>query len=326
MMMRETNGLGIGRRSMVQGMLATAGMLAMGGGASAAAPRPFFQSKGLKIGLELYTLGDGVAKDLEGTMARVAAMGYREVELPNLFGRSPRDFRAAADKAGLAITSMHLPLVRQASPAMLTLGSDPARIGDTLGELGARWAVAPLFLLPKDFHPQPREALPMALGRTASALGETVWRDTAQLLNERAAALKPLGIQVAYHNHNVEFAPVGQRTGYDILLAETDPTLVHFEVDIGWVVAGGLDPVAFLKHLRGRASHLHVKDVAKGSKVNFTIGMDPTEVGTGVLPWRRVLDAAYEAGVRHFYVEQEPPFRMPREDSARLSYDFLARI
>jgi sugar phosphate isomerase/epimerase len=217
-------------------------------------------------------------------------------------------------------------LLTTTNPAALSLASEPAKIADSLGALGARWTVAPLLLLPNGFKPQPGEDFAAAISRSVIAAGEDIWKRSAAQLNQVASSLKPLDISVAYHNHNLEFAPVGKTTGWDILWRETEKGLVNFEVDIGWVAAAGLDPVHFLERCHGRASLLHVKDIAQGNENNFRISMKPTEVGSGILPWARILPAAYRAGVRHFFVEQEPPFVLPRIEAAARSYSFLSTI
>lgn len=311
----------ISRRSLLAGFGAAGAVSIIGAPALAASRRPFFQRVGLPIGLQIYTLGN--VTDLDKTFAEIAAIGYREIELPNLFGKQPAEIAAAAKRAGLTIGSVHVPL---ASGSGLAFGAEPAKLAEILGTLGAKWAVAPLLQLPANMRPLPGEDFPKAIARSVAAEGESIWKKTAAQLNEKGAALRPLGIQVAYHNHNVEFAPVGNTTGWDILIRETDPRLVSFEVDLGWVTAGGRDPVAFLRQYRGRIKLLHVKDVAAGSPTNFAISMKPTEVGSGTQPWGRLLPIAYDAGVRHFYVEQEPPFAIPRIEAARRSYAYLAAL
>jgi sugar phosphate isomerase/epimerase len=313
----------LSRRSLLTGFGA-AGTLGLIGGPALAAPRrPFFQRIGLPIGLQIYTLGN--VTDLDATFAEVARIGYREIELPNLLGKQPAEIAAAAKRAGLKIGSIHVPLAGPGGGPM-SFGAEPAKLAETLGVLGARWAVAPLLQLPANMRPLPGEDFPKAIARSVAAEGEAIWKKTAAALNESAAKLRPLGIGVAYHNHNVEFAPIGNTTGWDILVRETDPRLVSFEVDLGWVTAAGRDPVAFLGQHRGRIKLLHVKDLAAGSPTNFAITMEPTEVGSGTQPWARLLPAAYAAGVRHFYVEQEPPFAIPRIEAARRSYSYLAAL
>lgn len=295
-------------------------------GTSAAAGRKsFFERVGLPVGLQTYTLGEEPGRDLDATFGRIAQIGYRELELPNLYGRKPAEVRQAADRAGLKISSLHLPAMA-APGAGLMLTSPPAEIADALGALGATRAVMPIFMFPADFRPQKGETFQAAIGRSVAAGGEDLWKRTAGLLNEKGAALKPLGIEVGYHNHNLEFAPIGQTNGWEILVKETDPALVHFEVDVGWIATAGHDPAAFLRKHKGRVAQLHVKDVAKDNAVNYALAMKPAEVGSGVLNWASILPAAYEAGVRHFYVEQEPPFAIPRMEAAAKSYGYLAQL
>lgn len=316
----------IDRRLFLAGISVSA-LTAMGPGlVQAKSAKAFFQRVGLPIGLQIYTLGPDAGKDLDATFAQVTKIGYREIELPSLLGHQPAEVAAAATRAGLKIASVHLPLLAMGGPKGLSMASEPARIADDLGALGARWAVAPILLFPSDFRLQPGEAMEAAISRTVAAAGEDIWKKSAAMLNEKASALKPLGINVGYHNHNLEFAPIGNTTGWDILWKETDPGLVHFEVDIGWIATAGLDPVAFLKQASGRVRLLHVKDVAAGNPQSFRISMKPAEVGSGTLQWDKILPAAYSAGVRHFLVEQEPPFTIPRIEAAARSYTFLAGL
>lgn len=316
----------IERRLFMAGIGASA-LAAMGSGVvQAKSTRTFFRRVGLPIGLQIYTLGPEAGKDLDATFAQVAKIGYREIELPGLLGHQPAELAAAAARAGLKIASIHLPLLSMGGAKGLSMASEPARIAEDLGTLGARWAVAPILLFPSNFRPNPGEGMEAAISRSVAAAGEDIWKKSAAALNEKATALKPLGIRVGYHNHNLEFAPIGKTTGWDILWKETDPGLVHFEVDIGWIATAGLDPVAFLKRSSGRVSLLHVKDVAAGNPQNFGITMKPAEVGAGTLQWNKILPAAYSAGVRHFLVEQEPPFTIPRIEAASRSYTFLAGL
>jgi len=311
------------RRSLVAGMSSVAVVSWLEGGASAAPRRSFFGRTGQPIGLQVYTLGDEAGRDIDATFAQIATIGYREIELPSLYGRTPAVVRAAADRAGLAIRSIHIPAQGSGSSS---LNGAPAEVAEMVTTLGARRAAVPIAPFPPGFRPQPGETMQAAIGRSFAAAGADHWRRTAALLNEKAAALKPLGVALGYHNHNIEFAPVDKTTGWDILVRETDPRLVEFEVDTGWVATAGLDPVAFLRGLRGRATQLHVKDVAAGNATNFVLAMKPAEVGSGTLDWAKILPAARAAGVRHFYVEQEPPFTMPRIEAARKSYAFLSAL
>jgi sugar phosphate isomerase/epimerase len=321
----------VNRRAMLAGLVATGAMTILDGNAAAAGRRSaagssgrFFQRTGTPIGLQVYTLGDDAGKDLNATFASIAAIGYREIELPGLYGRSAREIRVAADKAGLTISSLHVPVDTRGQPG-LSFTSPPAEIADTVLALGARHAVAPTALFPQGMRPQPGESMQAAIGRAFAAAGEDPWKRTAALINPVAVALKPRGVHVGYHNHNMEFAPIGKTTGWDILLREFDPA-VELEIDVGWIATAGLDPVAFLKRHSGRVSQLHLKDVAAGNTANYALTMKPAEVGSGVQDWARILRAGRDAGARHFYVEQEPPFAIPRIEAARKSYAYLSQL
>ena len=112
----------------------------------------------------------------------------------------------------------------------------------------------------------------------------------------------------------------------EILLKGTDPKLVTFELDAGWVTAAGHDPIALMKAHPGRFTQMHVKDIKPTTKANFELRQDPTEVGGGMIDWKKLLPAAYAAGIRGFYYEQEPPFAHARLESARISFEYLAKV
>jgi sugar phosphate isomerase/epimerase len=314
------------RRSFIAGLGAISATAMMGNGASATARKPFFDRIGRPLGLQLYTLGDEAGRDIDATFARVAALGYRDIELPGLYGRKPADIRAAADRAGVSISSLHLSADSFGKATGLMLTSPADAIADSVKTLGASKVVMPIMIFPSNIKPQPGEPFQSAISRGMTEAGPDLWKRTAAMLNERAAALKPFGIRLGYHNHNLEFAPTGGTTGWDILLAECDPRLIHFEIDAGWIATAGLDPVAFLQKLKGRVLQMHVKDVAATNSPNFALSMQPAEVGSGTLDWARILPAAYKAGVRHFYVEQEPPFTIPRLEAIERSATFLRTL
>jgi sugar phosphate isomerase/epimerase len=302
-------------------------MAGLSGCATPGAKKPgFFERTGLPIGLQIYTLGDEAGKDLDATFAQVAGIGYRDIEMPGLLGHSAAEVRAAADRAGLSISSIHVPLATMGQPGGLTFENETSALADTLGELGASWVVAPIALFPEGFRPGPGDDFAAAIGKAFAAAGPDLWKRTAEILNHKGEALKPLGIRTGYHNHNLEFAPIGGTTGWDVLASETDPEIVSFEIDLGWVSAAGLNPVEFLARHNGRIALIHVKDVAAGSPAGYALAMDPTPVGEGTQAWDILLPAAHAAGARHFYVEQEPPFAIPRMEAARRGYEFLAKL
>jgi sugar phosphate isomerase/epimerase len=317
--------ISVNRRAVLAGLAATSACLPVPALAGAK-NMPFFDRIKRPIGLQLYTLGDEPLKDLDGVLSKVFAIGYRDVELPNMYGKTAPELKGALDKAQLSASCMHLSAMPNLPAKSLSLLSSTQRIVDELGVLGLRQAVLPLMLFPTSFKPVAGESFQQTLARSLEAAGADIWKRTAALLNEKAAALQPHGISLGYHNHNVEFLKIGKTNGWDILAQETDKKLVSFEVDIGWLGAAGIDPIAFLKRHSGRCRQLHVKDIKATTKPNFALSMDPTEVGSGRLDWARILPAAHKAGVRNFYVEQEAPFAMARMDAVAKSYAYLATL
>lgn len=314
------------RRSLLAGAGAIAAAAACARTAFAKMSSPFFERVRCPIGLQLYSLGDAAAKNLEGTFSRVAAIGYGDIELAGLFGHKSAELRLAADRAGLSLSSIHLSGSDGASSGILSFDSEPQRIADDLGALGVNRLVLPMPPFSAGgAQPHEGEDWGAAVMRIFTAAGSDLWKRTAAMLNEKGAAMKPFGISVGYHNHNIEFASVGGMTGWDILWHETDPDLVTFEFDIAWLAAAGLDPVAFLQAHRGRVRQIHIKDVGASTKPNFAFQMEATEVGSGKLDWARILPAAYASGVRQFYVEQEA-FTTPPMDSIAKSFDYLSKL
>lgn len=310
------------RRQLLAGMTA----MALTPTALGAKPRaPFFARTGNKIGLQLYTLGDEWAKDIAGVFAKLAEIGIKDLELPGLMDKSPKELRAAAEAAGVSFSSYHLPAAPIFAPTGLSLLSSPAEIADVLGTLGATDAVVPLHPLPKGFQFVPGKTSMADLVAALGAAGADYWKQFGADLNVKAQALTAHGITLGYHNHNTEFAAVGKTTGWKILLAETDPELVKIELDLGWVSTAGIDPAAEIRRLGRRVRWLHIKDVKPTTKRNYALKMDPSVVGEGRQNWPAILSAAATAGVRHYYIEQEPPFAIPRMEAVRRGHAFLRR-
>lgn len=318
----------INRRGFLAGLgAAGAGLAAATSPAFGRVRRPsLFQRAGKPLGVQLYALGEAAQKDLRGTLKRLVEIGYNDFELPGLYGRPPADLRADADAAGVRFRSIHLNLPGRLPPGALTLMSSPQQIADALNTLGVYNVVLPSPMLPADFAAVPGPGMRAAILAGVDAGGPDMWKRMGNLLNERASALRPFGIEVGYHNHNMEFKPLGATTGWDLFVGELDPDLVFFELDLGWLAAGGRDPAAELRRYKGRVKMVHMKDIKATTRTNFVLEQDPVEVGLGKLDWRTILPACVEAGVEHYYVEQEAPFVRDRFDSMKLSHDFLARF
>lgn len=314
------------RRALLGGLGAAAAATIITPAALGRTRRRLFQRLHQPIGLQVGALGAIVARDIDATLAKVAQIGFREIELPNLLGLQPAAWAAAATRAGLTITSLHLPLQGMGGAASQSMLSEPARIADTMGILGAKWAVAPILMFPANFRPAPGESLEATITRTIAAAGEDIWKQTAEALNRKGEALRPLGIGVAYHNHNLDFAPIGKTTGWEILWRETQADLVGFELDIGWVKLAGLDPGRFIEKARGRIKLLHVRDISASQPQGYRIAMGSPIVGAGSLEWALILPAAYRAGARHFLVEQEPQSGTAPMAAAERAFAYLSQL
>jgi sugar phosphate isomerase/epimerase len=301
--------------------LAAATFLGAAQAIGAADSRPFFRRTGLPIGLQLYTVGDDLKRDFAGTLAAVSKIGYRTVELAGLADHTVEDWRQALAKVRLKCPSIHIPPHSKSSLNLDELGT----LAEAAHTLGIGTVVCPMFNIPERFSltPLPGESPAKMAARLGASMTADDWKSNADYFNKKAAALKPYGLRFAYHNHNVEFAPVAGSTGLALLIQDTDPSLVSFEMDAGWVVAAGADPLALLAEHPERFSAMHVKDVKASTHPNFSFEQDPCEVGQGIIDWKTLLAKAYQANVRQFYVEQEPPFSRPRLESVAISFNYL---
>jgi sugar phosphate isomerase/epimerase len=128
-------------------------------------------------------------------------------------------------------------------------------------------------------------------------------------MNKAGEICRKHGVQLCYHHHSFEFDPAGGKRPFDTLVERFDPKLVHFEIDTFWLKIGGEDPAAMLRRLKGRVSLVHLKDIARGTAIEYNEGKVPREafkeVGNGELNWPDILKACEETGVRHYIVEQD---------------------
>jgi len=319
--------LAIDRRTVLRGAGLIGAMALLpgctSGAGTAAAGQPFFARVGKPIGLQLYALGEEAGVDLGATFSAVKAMGYGEVELPNLYGRDPAEIKRLADAAGLPIASLHVPAVPFAPGDGLTFQADPDEVARVAQALGISYLVIPFPVLPAGFAIGEGEPFPQAISRAFSGAERAHWSRVAERFNQIGQEMTERGLTVAYHNHNLEFAPLDDTTPWQVLMDETDPDLLKVQLDLGWVAQAGLDPAEQLRALGSRVTSLHVKDVAQGGAQSFYFEATPAEVGSGRLDWASILPLAAEQGVAHYFVEQEPPFTGPRAEAMAKSAQFL---
>jgi sugar phosphate isomerase/epimerase len=278
----------------------------------------------LPIGVQLYTVAAELKQDFDATLRKVAAIGYRDVELPSFFGRSARELRRSLRAAGLSCASAHVPQ-RPWEAGSLALATDLEGTVRYANELGLRYIVCPMpWLLHSTTMPTIEPGSPSAFAKALYAGAEREdWLRFAEFLNQTGRRLRRAGLRLAYHNHNIEFREYAGQRAYDLLLEHTDPALVEFEMDVGWIVAGGGDPLAYLKQHGRRYRLMHVKDVKPTQKANTELLIEGTEVGKGSIDWRAVLGQAVATGLRHRYVELDPPYAIAPLESIRISHDYL---
>jgi sugar phosphate isomerase/epimerase len=243
------------------------------------------------IGLQLYSVRREMARDFNGTLARVSSIGYKEVEFAGYFERRPEEVKAVLDRYGLGAPSAHVPIeaARQ----------DWARALDAANVIGHQYVVVPW--------------LPEEGRRTLDD-----YKRVADEFNRLGAEARRAGIRFAYHNHDFEFAPLGGRIPYDVLLAETDSALVALELDLFWITKGGQDPITYFARHPGRFEMIHVKDSSGPPEYR------QVDVGRGTIDFRRILAHQEQAGIRHAFVEHDDP--ADPLAFARASYDYLKRL
>jgi sugar phosphate isomerase/epimerase len=287
---------------------------------------PFFQSRAAPIGIQLYTLSDMLATNLEGAVREVARIGYKAVEIPGYMGKTVAQMRDIFSRNGVACTAAHIQMAPGSADAP-GLRGDLSKLAADMHTLGASHAYCPSMPAPADLTIAPNAGEGYAfIVRAAAAMSEDHWKRFAGELSEVGRKLNADGIKFGYHNHNYEFVKVGNRTGFDILVQESDPASVSFELDVGWAAAAGEDIAALFARYSGRYTAMHVKDVKATTQTNIALKMDPSDVGAGKLDWKAILPAAHSAGVRNYFLEQEPPFDKPRLEAAENGYRFLSTL
>jgi sugar phosphate isomerase/epimerase len=258
-----------------------------------------------RLGLQLYTVRSVMAKEFEGTLAAVAAAGYKEVEFAGYHDKSPKEVRALLDRYNLAAPSAHVDYA--------TLDTKLPQVIEASHTIGHKFVVDPF--VSDEMRKDP-----------------DVWKKLAGAFNRFGEATKKAGIQFAYHNHHFEFVPVNGRRPIDVLLESCDPNLVKIEMDLFWTTVAGEDPLAFFKKYPGRFPMVHVKGLkTRLPKADSTFMPFPevfphlTDVGASdVIDWKRIFAQSKQAGITHYFVEHDQP--ASPFDSIRASARYLEAL
>jgi len=246
------------------------------------APKLFAYDKKY-IGLQLYTVRNAMAKDVPGTLAKVAQIGYTSVEASygdgKYYGLNPQAFAALLKQNGLIMPSSHY-LLGEASKGKGTILNDWDKAVEDAASVGQKYMVC-AWLAPSE-----RGNLDH-------------YKKLAEDFNKAGETCKKAGIQFCYHNHDFEFIQEDGKYPYEALLENTDKNLVKMEIDLYWLTKANQDPIALIEKHPGRFPLWHTKDMDKTEKKMFT------EVGNGIIDFKKIFAHANKAGLKYFFVEQD---------------------
>lgn len=273
-------------------------------GAIAIAPTFAFNSTKRAIGIQLWTLRDTLPKDVKGVLGQVGRAGFTEVETfgysadKGFFGTSVSDFKSILDDNGLKATSNHFDFNSMIKDGSTDLVQNYI---ETANQLGSEYVT-----------------IPYIVSELRGTTGDD-YKKLALQINKVGELCKTGGLKLAYHNHDFEFTKFGATNGYEILLNETDNSLVDFEMDLYWVVRAGHDPLQLFKEHPGRFKMWHVKDM---DKVNPDWN---AEIGTGSIDFKSIFAQAELAGMKRFYLEHESNYKPNPFESAVTSFNYISK-
>jgi sugar phosphate isomerase/epimerase len=233
------------------------------------------------LGLQLYSLRKAFSQDVPGTLAQVKNYGFEYVETAGTYGMSPEVFTGMLKSNGLKAVSAHFPYDR--------FKNEPEAVAREAKALGVDYAGTAWITHKPPFN-------------------EAAARDAIHVFNRAGEVLAKHGIKFFYHTHGYEFHPYKDGTLFDLLMAETKPEFVHYEMDVFWIVHPGQDPVKLLNKYGNRFELMHVKDMKKGTERNLSGGSNVNNdvpIGTGEMDWPAILAAAKNAGVKWYFIEDE---------------------
>lgn len=278
--------------------------LAGAAAAMAASGVPAWALEKMQLGIQLYTVRDDLAKDFEGTLKQLHDIGLRVVQSNlTMAGRPAPQLRKIYDSFGFTWDSIHA-----SGPALRDTPQQTIEQAKAVGITNVTCS-SPLY---------PADAKVMAAGPSADD-----WKRNADVFNKIGALCKAAGMSFGFHNHSREFKAIDGVPAFDMLLAYTDPALVSFEMDIGWVRASGADPAAYLTKHPKRFTALHIKDLTGEGIPNTNNKMNSAIIGKGLVNWTAVLAAARKSAVSRAYLEIEEPYNPSPLGMVKASYEFL---
>lgn len=275
-----------------------------------------------KPGVQMYMVAAEFKKDPAGTLAQLRAIGYGYVEAFAMAITNMGEFKKMVGDAGLGCPSGHF-----------AFGFMPTeKVLDDAAVLGVRYVVSSVLPPQQPNIDDLKKGNFGAIMQMMNHLTADDFKRMAARANEIGESAKKRGLELAYHNHNVEFRKLQDgKTGYEILLKETDPALVKLEVDAGWVAAGGADPAALIAANADRVRLVHFKDFSTVTPPINELGPEAgghiVDLGTGVAPLKAAYEAARKAGTEYFIVDHDPPFHGKTAlEAAKVDYAYVAGL
>ena len=254
------------------------------------------------LGVQVWTIREYLKKDLTGSLAKLAKLGYTEIEVfdydGTYSGKSPLEFNKICKGLGLTVISSHYMTGRHDPKAKGSLLNGWDKAIDDAAAMDIKYMVCAWL------YKEERVSLDL-------------YKQLADMLNKAGEACSKAKIQLGYHSHNFEFPPIDGIVPYDLILQNTDKDLVKMEADLFWITKAGVDPVEYFNKYPGRFPLWHVKDMESGSE-QFA------EVGSGVIDFDRIFAAREIAGLKHWFIEQDQTSREPFE-SLRMSRDYVLK-
>ncbi|MDX2442836.1 MAG: sugar phosphate isomerase/epimerase [Bacteroidales bacterium] len=253
----------------------------------------FVSEKSAPYGLILYTVRDDMKKDPMGTLEKVASIGYEVVEAAGysnreFYGMKPAKFKEAVESFGMKLLSSHNGVTEE----------NVKEIAEDAAEAGLKYVVKP----------------------SMSHDGIDDFKRGAEMYNKFGEIFNDAGIRFGYHNHSFEFEKIDDVIPYDILLQETDPTLVTMELDLYWIVKGGHDPWEYFEKFPGRFELWHVKDMKESGK------QYETEVGNGIIDFKKIFFMKKLAGLKNYFVEEDNCRDFSTFESIQISLDYIKKM
>ena len=280
--------------------------------AASRSPLAFAESSS-RLGVQLYVLRDMLAKDFDGTLAKVAALGIKNVEFAGFYKRTAKEVKATLAKEGLTATGAHC---MQAS----TSDDEVQRTIDFCHEVGMPYMIAAVPSIKPD-------AAGKSLGNPFENISLEDFRWSADRFNTIGRKVRVAGMRFAYHNHNIEARRYGDITGFDEIIRLTDPAVVALEFDTGNFIAGGGDPYPYLAKYPHRFELAHVKEWAGPFTPTLTSNFPKyANFGEGKTDWKKMMTELKKAGVKQTFIEQDGTATGDELGAVRQAYNYLLKI